>query len=134
MSFDTREELIKSKAAIPGKSAMSELLKRVTSTDKDTRMPPQGDALSEKEIGVLRAWIDDGLPWEQGFSFKPSTYVAPLKPRKVTLPPAQPGREHPIDELSHHPLLFEDDVPHAAAVADGDAVALERAPHQPMQV
>ncbi|MCE9560698.1 MAG: PSD1 and planctomycete cytochrome C domain-containing protein [Planctomycetes bacterium] len=99
VSFDTRETLLKSKAAVPGKSAESELLKRVTTTDKELRMPPQGDALSEKEISVLRKWIDDGLPWEQGFTFKPATYVAPLKPRKVTLPAAKPGREHPIDRI-----------------------------------
>lgn len=99
VSFDTREELLKSKAAVPGKSAESELLKRVTTTDKELRMPPQGDPLSEKEIGVLRKWVDDGLPWEPGFTFKPATYVAPLKPRKVVLPAARPGREHPIDRI-----------------------------------
>ncbi len=31
--------------------------------------------------------------------FKPTTYVAPLKPRRPTLPAAQPGREHPIDRI-----------------------------------
>jgi hypothetical protein len=99
ISFDTREELLKSKAAVPGKSAQSELVKRVTSKDADTRMPPKGDALSAKEVAALAKWIDDGLPWESGFSFKPATYVAPLKPRKVALPPAKPGREHPIDRI-----------------------------------
>ena len=48
---------------------------------------------------MLAKWIDDGLPWEAGFSFKPSTYVAPLKPRTVALPAAQPGRDHPIDRI-----------------------------------
>ena len=99
VSFDTREELLKSKAAVPGKSAASEIIKLVTSTEKDVRMPPQGDPLSAKEIAALTKWIDDGLPWEPGFSFKPVTYVAPLKPRKVVLPPAKPGREHPIDRI-----------------------------------
>jgi len=99
VSFDTREELLKSKAAVPGKSADSELLKRVTTTDKELRMPPQGDELTEKEVAVLRKWIDDGLPWEQGFTFKPATYIAPLKPRKVMLPAAKSGREHPIDRI-----------------------------------
>src|SRR5262249_52442785 len=89
ISFDTREERLKAKAAVPGKSAASELVKRVTSTDPEMRMPPKSDPLTEKEIRVLTAWIDDGLPWEPGFSFKPATYVAPLKPRKVPLPPAK---------------------------------------------
>ncbi len=99
VSFDTREELIKSKAAVPSKASESELIKRVTSKDKDTRMPPQGEPLTEKEVHVLQAWIDDGLPWEDGFTFKPATYVAPLKPRRVALPLAKPGREHPIDRI-----------------------------------
>ncbi|MFO0825331.1 MAG: PSD1 and planctomycete cytochrome C domain-containing protein [Gemmataceae bacterium] len=99
LSFDTREELLKSKAAVPGKSGDSELIKRVTSQDKELRMPPQGDPLTEKEIGVLKKWVDDGLTWEPGFTFKPATYVAPLKPRKVALPAARPGREHPIDRI-----------------------------------
>src|SRR5829696_91927 len=100
LSFDTREELLKAKAAVSGKSAASEIIKRVTSKDAEERMPPgKADPLSEKEVAVLAKWIDDGLPWEPGFSFKPATYVAPLKPRKVALPPAAPGREHPIDRI-----------------------------------
>ena len=99
ISFDTRESLLKSKAAVPGKSESSELHKRVTSRDPETRMPPKGDALAEKEVAILKAWIDDGLKWEDGFSFKPASYVAPLKPRRVALPPAKPGREHPIDRI-----------------------------------
>src|SRR4051794_21587684 len=74
ISFDTREELVKSKAAVPGKSAASEIVKRVTSKDAETRMPPlKADPLSEKEVAVLAKWIDDGLPWEPGFTFKPAT-------------------------------------------------------------
>src|ERR1700722_6873518 len=115
LSFDTREAMLKARVVVPGKSADSELIKRVLSKDKETRMPSQGEPLTEKEIGILKTWIDDGLPWEPGFTFKPTTYVAPLKPRKVTLPPATAGRDHPIDrivdsylatnKLSHSPSL-----------------------------
>jgi Protein of unknown function (DUF1549)/Protein of unknown function (DUF1553)/Planctomycete cytochrome C len=96
ISFDTREELLKAKAAVPGKSAGSEIVKRVTSRDAEIRMPPKGDALSDKEVGILKVWIDEGLQWEDGFSFKPKTYSAPLKPRRVTAPP---GDGHPIDRI-----------------------------------
>src|SRR5262249_47458780 len=48
---------------------------------------------------VLKAWIDEGLAWESGFSFKAQAYVAPLKPRRPTLPPASAGRGHPIDRI-----------------------------------
>ena len=100
LSFDTREELLKAKAAVPGKAATSEIIRRVTSKDAEERMPPgKADPLTEKEVAVLTKWINDGLPWEEGFTFKPATYVAPLKPRTVVLPPAKPGREHPIDRI-----------------------------------
>src|SRR5438445_11629535 len=56
LSLDTRESLLKAKVAAPGKSADSELLKRVTSTDPDERMPPKGKPLSAQEVALLRAW------------------------------------------------------------------------------
>jgi hypothetical protein len=99
MSLDTREALLKSKAVVPGKSADSELVKRITSTDPDVRMPPKSDPLPAKEVAVLKKWVDDSVPWEQGFSFKPPAYVAPLKPRRPTLPPAVAGRNHPVDRI-----------------------------------
>jgi hypothetical protein len=99
LSFDTRADLLKAKVAVPGKSADSEIIKRVTHADPEMRMPPQGEPLSKKDVAVLAKWIDDGLPWEDGFSFKPATYVAPLKPRKVAVPAARPGLEHPIDRI-----------------------------------
>src|SRR5437764_9904138 len=66
LSFDTREELLKGKAVVPGKSAASELFKRVSSKDKDFRMPPKGEPLSPKEVELFRAWIDEGLAWDAG--------------------------------------------------------------------
>jgi hypothetical protein len=99
MSLDTRAEVLKSEAAVPGKSGMSELIRRVTSGDKDERMPPKGDPLSAKEIATLRAWVNQGLTWEPGFTFKPSKYVAPVRPIRPKLPPARAGRNHPIDRI-----------------------------------
>src|SRR4051794_14051432 len=43
LSLDTRESLLRKKAATPGKSADSEMIKRVTSDEKDFRMPPEGE-------------------------------------------------------------------------------------------
>jgi mono/diheme cytochrome c family protein len=99
VSFDTREALLKSKAVVPGQSAASALVKRITSEDPDVRMPPKGQPVSAKEIALLRKWIDQGLPWEAGFTFKALAYAAPLKPRRPALPPARGGVEHPIDRL-----------------------------------
>src|SRR5262245_13412401 len=95
MSLDTRPDAVK-KAAVPGKSGESKLIKRITSEDPDERMPPEGPRLSDKEVRVLRAWIDEGLAWESGFSFKARTYVAPIKPRRPALPT---GSGHPIDRI-----------------------------------
>lgn len=99
VNMDTREDLLKSKAALAGKSAASEMIKRVTSADPTMRMPPKGAALTGKEIAVLKAWIDQGLAWESGFTFKISTYAAPLKLRRVELPAAKDGRDHAVDRL-----------------------------------
>src|SRR6266478_613489 len=44
---------------IPGKSAESKLIRRLVNGDGGLQMPPTG-ALSDEEIGILRAWIDQG--------------------------------------------------------------------------
>src|SRR5215467_11346476 len=44
---------------MPGRSAESKLIRRVVNGDGGLQMPPTG-ALSEEEIGILRAWIDQG--------------------------------------------------------------------------
>jgi hypothetical protein len=99
LSLDTRESLIKSKTVTSGKAGDSELIKRITSTDPDLRMPSKGNPLSAKEIAALTKWIDDGIAWEQGFSFTPPAFMAPLAPRRPDLPPATEGRLHPIDRI-----------------------------------
>ena len=44
---------------IAGKSAESKLIRRLVNGDGGLQMPPTG-ALSDDEIGILRAWIDQG--------------------------------------------------------------------------
>src|SRR5690349_18333155 len=44
---------------IPGNSAESKLIRRVVNGDGGLQMPPTGP-LSTEEIGILRAWIDQG--------------------------------------------------------------------------
>lgn len=96
VSFDTRQALIQSKAVVSGDSKKSELLKRITSNDAAERMPPKGPALGEKEVQILARWIDSKLPWDDTFTFKVETYVAPLKYREVKVPA---GKGHPIDRI-----------------------------------
>ncbi|MDZ4782885.1 MAG: PSD1 and planctomycete cytochrome C domain-containing protein [Planctomycetia bacterium] len=67
LRFDLRDAAMKGGAGgeviAPGKSAESSLLKRITSTDKETRMPPEGDPLTDEQVDVLRRWIDEGAKW-----------------------------------------------------------------------
>jgi len=49
--------------AIPGDSANSEIIRRVSGVDPADRMPPKGDPLSEDQVNLLTAWIDQGMEW-----------------------------------------------------------------------
>ena len=64
-------------ALVPGKSAESELLRRVSSDDENERMPPQGkgERLAPEQIAKLRLWIDQGAHWQEHWA-----YVKPVRP------------------------------------------------------
>ena len=49
----------------PGNSAISELVRRIASKDDDLVMPPEDDPLSAEQIGLIRAWIDQGAVWPE---------------------------------------------------------------------
>jgi hypothetical protein len=52
---------------VSGHSAASRLIRLVAGIEKDAAMPPEDKPpLSKEEIGVLRAWIDQGLKWPAG--------------------------------------------------------------------
>jgi hypothetical protein len=46
-----------------GNSARSRVIEMVTSTDPDVIMPQKGDPLTAEQVGLLRAWIDQGAQW-----------------------------------------------------------------------
>src|SRR5215510_1043623 len=50
----------------PGKSAASRIIRLVTGMEQDLVMPPAGKRLSALEVGLLRAWIDQGANWPVG--------------------------------------------------------------------
>ncbi|HBI41679.1 MAG TPA: hypothetical protein DDY78_02345, partial [Planctomycetales bacterium] len=50
-------------AVVPNDSGKSELIRRVTSTDKADFMPPTGEHLSVAQFKLLRDWIDGGAEW-----------------------------------------------------------------------
>ncbi len=51
---------------VPGQSGRSPLIHYVAGLVEDMKMPPpgKGEPLTTEQIGVLRAWIDQGLVWE----------------------------------------------------------------------
>ena len=50
-------------AIIPGKSAESPLVHFISGLDEEVIMPPKGDSLGDKKVGLIRAWIDQGADW-----------------------------------------------------------------------
>ena len=64
-----------------------------------SKCPRRDRVCPPEKVAVLRAWIDGGLPWEDGFAFKKPAYEPPLKPRPVKLPAAVGGRTNPVDRL-----------------------------------
>jgi len=103
-SLNTREDLLAggdsgTPGLVPGESATSELVARVTSDDPDYRMPSEGEPLPPEAIAILKAWIDEQAPWEPGFAFKGTAWEPPLALREVALPPAVDGRTNPIDRV-----------------------------------
>ena len=103
LSLNTRETTLvggeSGKIVVSGKSAESDLIKRLTSDDPDVKMPPEGPRVSAEQVAILKAWVDAGLPWERGFTFGPRPYEPPLKPRRPELPTATDGRTHPVDRI-----------------------------------
>jgi len=83
--LDNRQDALKGGdngvAIVPGDSAKSPLIHFVAGLDEDLPMPPKGkgEPLTPAQIGLLRAWIDQGAKWPEGkpastlsFSISPS--------------------------------------------------------------
>lgn len=99
-SMDTQAMALESESIVPGDPAASDLIDRVTSDEPDYKMPPEGERLSEKEVTILRRWIEADVPWTDGFTFRKAPQKSPLALQKPEIPPAtEASGEHPIDRL-----------------------------------
>lgn len=58
-------------AIIPGDADGSEMIRRLTLTDLDERMPLDHPPLKAEEIDLLRNWIDQGAEWGDHWAFQP---------------------------------------------------------------
>jgi hypothetical protein len=52
-------------AIVLGDSAASLLIERVSDSDPESAMPPEGARLTDDQIRILRAWIDQGAEWDE---------------------------------------------------------------------
>jgi hypothetical protein len=75
-------------AIVPGKSAESELVKRIVSNDAELRMPPDnvGKKLTPAQIELLKMWIESGAEYQDHWAFRP-----------VEKPKVPAGSLHPVD-------------------------------------
>jgi mono/diheme cytochrome c family protein len=98
-SLETRETLLKggeSGAAVqPGNGRESLLVALVSGLDPDSVMPKKGSRLSAEQVGLVRAWIDQGAKWEAGVTFARPRPLN-LKPRKPVAPQVA-GVSNPVD-------------------------------------
>ena len=85
LRFDRREAVLRGgysgPAIVQGDSAVSALIHRVASPEDGFRMPPTEPRLTPEEVGILRAWIDQGARWSEGI-------------RKEAAGPRRPATEH----------------------------------------
>jgi uncharacterized membrane protein/mono/diheme cytochrome c family protein len=82
----------------PGAPESSEIIRRITLPKNHKEvMPSKGELLQEKEIALLKLWIEKGAPWPEGADQQSVYRVAQLEPRKPELPKSKEGISHPID-------------------------------------
>ena len=86
-------------AITPGRSAESELIFRITSTDPEEVMPPPEaklGRLTPTEVATLKRWIDEGAGYQSHWSFAPPDLAAQAPTRE---PAGFTPASSPIDRL-----------------------------------
>ena len=91
---------------VPGKPEASEIVRRVTTDDAETRMPADADPLPAEETAILAGWVAAGAPWPDDFATLPlALFPDEKKPsshwafQPIVRPPLPEiaGITHPID-------------------------------------
>ena len=101
-------------AIVPGDSATSRLIHMVAGYQVKVLMPPVGEPLSKTEIGLLRAWIDQGAAWpetagERTVSRSSESTAEPARhwSFRPIRRPGVPAGTHPIDHFVRKRLSEE---------------------------
>lgn len=58
-------------AIVPGDPGNSELIRRLTLTDPEERMPYKEEPLTQQEIDILTQWIKEGAEWGDHWAYQP---------------------------------------------------------------
>ena len=104
LRLDSRDALLEGgesgPAVVVGDSANSRLIQLVSGLELDKLMPNEGELLEDDEIALLRAWIDQGLSWDEEPGPR-DTWQSPLALQPVKLPGGRGilGSRHPIDRI-----------------------------------
>ncbi len=89
-------------AIVPGDAERSEVLARIISDDPDELMPPpyfHKDPLNEREVALIRRWIEQGAEYEEHWSFEPVLRVEPPVPTQHADEVANPVDAFILDRL-----------------------------------
>jgi hypothetical protein len=103
LKIDSRETFLKGgesgPSMIEGNSAKSLTIQLVAGADEERIMPAKGKRLTPEQIGILRAWIDQGAVWPKEVTIGSRWKSAPVEPRRPEIPAAAPGSglTNPID-------------------------------------
>jgi hypothetical protein len=72
LRLDARNEILGYSSgeavAEPGKAAKSKIIEKIAASNPEDRMPPAESGhspLNDREIGLLHAWIEQGLAWDE---------------------------------------------------------------------
>jgi len=90
-----------SASVTPGKPEDSELFNLISSTDKDSRIPKDGDALPTEQIALVKRWIAEGAKFDGP---NPQAMLADIIPHTAQPdPPAAYRRPVPITAVAFSP-------------------------------
>ena len=124
LRLDTREGAFGttktgSRAVVPGDLEESEMVSRITATDKSERMPPEslGRTLSAADIELIKRWVKEGAQWQPHWSF--------LKPVAAPAPPVN-DRRWPKSAIDHFVLARLESERLAAAQEASKEVLIRR--------
>src|SRR4051812_36120272 len=95
LRLDTRDGLLATGGdhplLTPGKPEQSELFRRITTADRNERMPDprSGKSLGPRQIALVKKWIEQGAEWKGHWAY--------LKPTRPEVPPGD--GQNPVDRF-----------------------------------